>query len=93
MILAPLQKKCKINLGKKNVSPLTRHLKQDTCNQHGQAQPQTLPLLTTHLCTVDWFAKTEIAVGGNKPILAKVQEYSKLKIKVSKPFNFQLLVM
>ena len=57
--------KCQVSCFTGCVSHVTCHLLPVTChlspvtNANSQAQPHTLPLQTSPLCTLDWFAKTQ----------------------------------
>ena len=42
-----------------------------TCHQRQQPQPQTLPLLTSPICKLGWFAKTDIFVLENMAVYPK----------------------
>ena len=45
---------------KEEEKSVTCNLSHVTCIQHQPPQPQFLPLITHPLCTVSWFAKTEM---------------------------------
>ena len=49
-----------------HMSSVTSQLSTVNCHQRQQPKPQTLPLLTPPLCTVDWLTKTEPKFFLNK---------------------------
>ena len=78
-------KKSKIRVKKKN-----KNLFRFMCHTCRQLQQ---PLRTPPLCTVGWFAQTEVCVLGNLPIYPNKIKISKHKIfsTSSKKFSFLLL--
>ena len=64
-----------------------------TCHQPQQPQPQTLPLLTSPLCTLGWFAKTDTFVLRKQHLYPQKIREKSVKTPQKRFLSFELLAI